>query len=72
MLAFSEWRTLYNSGNLTGVQKQFFERRPAEQLFDIQNDPYEVKNLASDPKYSAILEDLLQLAFNEGQEYQRP
>ena len=58
MLAFSEWRTLYNSGNLTGVQKQFFERRPAEQLFDIQNDPHEVKNLASDPKYSAILEDL--------------
>ncbi|MEK9984181.1 MAG: sulfatase, partial [Opitutae bacterium] len=26
MLAFSEWRDLYNSGNLTGVQKQFFER----------------------------------------------
>ena len=58
MLAFSEWRDLYNSGNLTGVQKQFFERRPAEQLFDIQNDPHEVKNLASDPQYSAILEDL--------------
>ena len=49
MLAFSEWRDLYNSGNLTGVQKQFFERRPAEQLFDIQNDPHEVKNLDPTP-----------------------
>lgn len=32
--------------------------RPPEELFDLQNDPAEVKNLAKDPEYAEVLEDL--------------
>lgn len=50
-LAYQEWRDLYAKGNLDDVQKQFFEQRPPEVLFDIDVDPYETKNLAIDPAY---------------------
>ena len=50
-LAFQEWRELYHKGELNEVQKHFFEAREAEQLFDVEADPYETKNLADDPAY---------------------
>lgn len=58
MLAFAEWRELYAAGKLNEVQRQFFERRPAEQLFDVENDPHEINNLATDPAYREVLQDL--------------
>ena len=32
--------------------------RPQFELFDIENDPLETKNLASDPKYAEVLEEM--------------
>jgi arylsulfatase A-like enzyme len=58
MLAFEEWRTLWKAGKLNAEQSQFFERRPAEQLFDVAADPHEVKNLADDPEHAKVLADL--------------
>ena len=58
MLAYKEWRELYRAGKLNDVQKQFFERRPAEALYDIKNDPHETKNLATDPAYRQVLVDM--------------
>ena len=58
MLAYEEWRTLYEAGKLNDVQRQFFEPRPAEALYDIQSDPHETKNLANDPAYAATLIDM--------------
>ena len=58
MLAFQEWRELYHAGKLNDVQRQFFEARPTEQLFDIEADPHETKNLAGDPEYAEVLSDL--------------
>ncbi|MBG89938.1 MAG: sulfatase [Verrucomicrobiales bacterium] len=55
MLAYEEWRTLWKAGKLNAAQSQFFERRPAEQLFDVQTDPHEVRNLAGDPKHAKVL-----------------
>ena len=60
MLAFAEWRKLHKDGKLNAVQSQFFNRRPAEQLFDIQKDPHEVNNLADDPRHKDTLIDLRQ------------
>ncbi len=60
MLAYQEWRTLYQAGSLNNVQRQFFEARPAEQLFDIEADPHETNNLASDPAHQNTLLDLRQ------------
>lgn len=58
MLAYQEWRTLYQTEKLNAVQRQFFEARPAEQLFDIESDPYETKNLANDPQLADVLRDM--------------
>ena len=60
MLAYAEWRELYKAGKLNAVQRQFHQRRPAEQLFDVKADPHEVNNLAGDPKYASVLKDLRQ------------
>jgi uncharacterized sulfatase len=58
MLAYAEWRTLFRDGKLNAQQRQFFEARPAEQLFDIETDPHEVRNLAGDPEHAQSLRDL--------------
>ena len=46
------------AGNLNPLQKSLFEDRPAEFLFDIENDLWETKNLAEDPNYQDILEKM--------------
>lgn len=58
MLAYQEWRQLYQDGKLMPAQRQFFEPRPAECLYDVAKDPYEVNNLASDPAYAAVLSEM--------------
>lgn len=58
MLAYAEWRELFNQGKLDVVQKQFFQARPVEQLFDIESDPHEVSNLCRDKDHQAVLKEL--------------
>ena len=58
MLAYAEWRELFKSDKLNAVQSQFHQRRPSEQLFDVEADPHEVKNLANDSRYAAELKDM--------------
>lgn len=57
-LAYRQWRDLYRAGELNPTQSAFFEPRPAEMLFDVEKDPYETHNLATDPRYYAVLTDL--------------
>lgn len=40
------------------VLREGWEKRPAEELYDLSKDPYQIHNLASDPAYSAELEKL--------------
>lgn len=58
MLLYQEWRTLYQNGQLNSIQSQFFQKRPAEQLFDLEKDPHEVNNLATDENYQEILSEM--------------
>jgi arylsulfatase A-like enzyme len=44
------------SGNLNELQESLFEDRPAEFLFDIENDLWETKNLAMDADYQPVLD----------------
>ncbi len=60
MLAYQQWRSLYQQGKLNPTQSQFFKTRPAEQLFDIDSDPHEVHDLAQDPQYQEVLEQMRQ------------
>ncbi len=57
-LAFQEWADLYDEGKLNETQASFYKPRKPEQLFDVENDPYETKNLAEDPEFHSILLNL--------------
>jgi arylsulfatase A-like enzyme len=58
MLAYAEWRELYHAGKLNAVQRQFFKRRGAEALYDLEADPHETTNLAGNPEYAEVVADL--------------
>jgi uncharacterized sulfatase len=60
MLAFAEWRKLHEAGKLNAAQSQFFESRPAEQLFDLSKDPHEVNDLSQNPEHREVLLDMRQ------------
>ena len=55
MLAYTEWRELFKAGKLNAAQSQFHQRRPAEQLFDVETDPHEINNLSDNPKHEKVL-----------------
>ncbi|MDE5417526.1 sulfatase [Labilibaculum sp. DW002] len=57
-LAYKEWRELYEAKKLNTVQSAFFEPKQAEALYDIEKDPFETNNLATDSKYSDKLLEL--------------
>lgn len=47
-----------NDKQLRQLQKLAFGLRPAEELYDLTSDPWQMKNVASDPKYFADLKRL--------------
>lgn len=53
------WREWQVAGKLNPVQSVFFaDRKPAEELYDCEADPFEVNNLATDPKHAEKLAEL--------------
>ncbi len=50
-----EMRSDLYKGNLDSLQISFFEERPSEFLFDLQNDQWETINLVDNPKYDEVL-----------------
>jgi len=49
------WRA-QQAGELNEIQRQWFEPRPAEYLFDTAFDPHEINNLADDPMFAETLQ----------------
>ena len=50
---------LRDENKLTPEQALWFRpTKPAEELFDVKNDPYELNNLAKNPKYGKKLQEL--------------
>lgn len=50
---------LYKNGQLTPEQAQFMgPDREAVELYDLEKDPFEIKNLATDPAYSSEMKRL--------------
>lgn len=60
-----QMRNDYAGNMLSPLQKSLFEPRPAEFLFDIENDLWETNNLADNPEYKAVLEKMRGLLKNE-------
>ena len=54
------WQGILNRGDKTLGQRSLadFLHRPREELYDIEKDPHEAKNLAGNVKYAETLADL--------------
>ena len=50
------WEEAYLAGECNDAQSAFWEEKPAEELYDVSTDPWEVNNLADDPQYAEVLE----------------
>jgi N-sulfoglucosamine sulfohydrolase len=54
------WQGILQRGDKTMGQRRVedFLHRPLEELYDLQRDPHELKNVAADPAYADVLKDL--------------
>ncbi|MDR0870356.1 MAG: sulfatase-like hydrolase/transferase [Planctomycetaceae bacterium] len=48
------WRELYDAGKLPPEQSFFWKLKPTEELYDLQTDPDEIKNLAYLPEHQDV------------------
>ncbi|MEQ8880355.1 MAG: sulfatase-like hydrolase/transferase [Cyclobacteriaceae bacterium] len=52
------WEEAYLNGECNETQSIFWEPKPSEELYDTENDPWEVNNLADDPKYAEVMKKM--------------
>lgn len=52
------WKDLFDQGKLTELQSRFWKTKPAEELYDLQSDPWETNNLAGSKDHAAIKDRL--------------
>ncbi len=52
------WHDLYHAGKLNEAQSHFWEKKPAEELYDLATDPDEVHNLADSPDHQEVLKKM--------------
>jgi arylsulfatase A-like enzyme len=50
------WKRMFDDGKLKPPQTHFWERKPTEELYDLDTDKWEVNNLAALPAHRATLE----------------
>lgn len=58
MAAYQQWWNLAETGQLNSGQRQFFQSRAPEALYDVESDPHELNNLAADPNFQEQLQAL--------------
>jgi arylsulfatase A-like enzyme len=51
-------RKMKKQGELTEVQERFFAEKPVQELYDLQNDPDELNNLALKREYQNVMNEL--------------
>jgi arylsulfatase A-like enzyme len=57
----ANWRAYeaaYEAGKTNAIQSQFYERKPLEQFFDTENDPWQVNNVVEQPASKARVKSL--------------
>lgn len=56
--SMASWEKAFHDGKLNEVQAKFWLPKPVEELYDVKADPHNVMNLAEDPRYQAVLEEM--------------
>lgn len=56
--SMASWDREFQAGSCNEVQARFFTTKPVEELYDTDNDPWELNNLAGDPEYADLLEEM--------------
>lgn len=54
--SMQSWEKAFREGKCNAIQSAFWQTKPSEELYDTENDPWEVNNLAADPNYKPVLE----------------
>jgi N-sulfoglucosamine sulfohydrolase len=68
-VGWNSFLPLYQAGKTTPAQSSFWKApQPVEELYDTRSDPWEIKNLANDPKYQERLAEMRQATFNKMRE----
>src|SRR5687768_10506929 len=57
ILKSPSWQTILKSGAMGGRTRESYLHRPEFELYDVQSDPHELKNLAGDPTQAKLLAD---------------
>ncbi len=54
------WQGILQRGDKKLAERDIdnYVHRPLEELYDLETDPHELKNVAADPKYAEVLKDL--------------
>ena len=52
------WKEKYDQGLLNSVQRVFWEPKAIEELYDLQNDPHQIANLATEPTLASVRQEL--------------
>jgi len=54
--SLQSWERLHLAGQLSGPPARFFApHKPVEELYDVREDPWQIRNLAADPAYAGEL-----------------
>ncbi|MCK4751569.1 MAG: sulfatase, partial [Bacteroidales bacterium] len=53
--SMQSWEKAFRSGQCNEVQSRWWNPKPVEELYDTENDPWEVSNLAEDPAFEKRL-----------------
>lgn len=54
--SIGSWEKAFLNGECNEIQSAFWKTKPVEELYDTENDPWEVNNLATDLNYTDVLE----------------
>ena len=48
------WKEIGKNNSAVAARARFYQHRPAEELYDLRNDPYELNNITDNPDYAKI------------------
>ncbi len=54
-MGYREWLEMFKKDELNEAQSLFFETKEPEALYNLENDPFEINNLAASPEYREML-----------------